>query len=361
MQKIQMLQVLRGIAALMVVFFHAHAYMLPHKLEAGASVFDGFNMGYAGVEIFFVISGFIMMHIHRMDVGQPAMYSKYIYKRAVRIYPVYLLLLFSLVGLYFIFPGTGPENARDIKQILLSATLLPLPFDAVMEVAWTLQHEIFFYFIFSLSIAHRTIGKTVMTLWAIGCCANLFFNIQIFPLSFIFSAYNLLFIFGAALAYAFHLKNIKNGLPLAGLGAALFIGIGWIEVYGVLNWYQPLRTVLYGISATLILSILFYERETGAKPPALLCLLGDASYSIYLTHGAALMILAKIAKIGPLAVIPSAAMFFAITLVSIAGGVIFYLLIEKNIARFFAKGRKSSPTKKPDFQAPLSPITHPNT
>lgn len=339
MQKIQTLQVLRAAAAIMVVFFHAHSYMLPHKLEEGASVFRGFNMGYAGVEIFFVISGFIMWHIHRMDIGLPSKFLSYAYKRIVRIYPLYLLVLFGLVGLYFIFPDTGPENARNIPQIFLSATLLPVPFTPVMEVAWTLQYEMFFYLMFSLLIANKKIGYPLMVLWALGCIANLFINTQVFPFSFIFSAYNLLFMIGGAAAYILYERNFKYGFIISIVGGGLFLSVGLSEVYGIVDWYKPLRTVLYGVGAFLMLGMLFQEKNNSIKYPSSLLLLGDASYSIYLTHGAALMILAKFANIGVLNFVPSTLMFFMIIMISIIGGVLFYWVIEKNIIHFFRKLR----------------------
>ncbi len=335
MQKIQTLQVLRAVAAIMVVFFHAHSYMLPHKLEEGASVFRGFNMGYAGVEIFFVISGFIMWHIHRMDIGVSSKFLSYAYKRIVRIYPLYLLVLFSLVGLYFVFPDTGPDNARNIHQIFLSATLIPLPFIPVMEVAWTLQYEMFFYVMFSLLIANKRKGYPLMIIWALGCMTNLFIDTQVFPFSFIFSAYNLLFMLGGGAAYILHQKNFNYGFIIPVVGGGLFLSVGLSEAYRIIEWYKPLRTVLYGLGAFLMLGMLFHEKNNLIKYPSGLLLLGDSTYSIYLTHGAVLMILAKFAKFDFLSFVPSTAMFFAITIISIIGGLAFYWIIERNIIRFF--------------------------
>lgn len=253
MQRIQSLQIFRAFAAIMVVFFHAHSYMLPHKIEDGASVFKGFNMGYAGVEIFFVISGFIMFYSHRNDIGNPSKYLSYAYKRVVRIYPVYLLVLLALVGLYFIVPGSGPENARNMPEILLSATLLPTPFKPVMEVAWTLQFEMFFYLLFSILIINRKIGQGVFALWAFGCIINLFVNTDIFPLSFVFSAYQLLFMAGAIGAYVLHTTSLpaRYSVGVFSLGLLLYFCVGMVESYQVIEWYTPLRTVLYGIGAFL--------------------------------------------------------------------------------------------------------------
>ena len=80
---------------------------------AGEGAGAAFNFGYAGVEFFFVLSGFIMVLVHRRDFGQPSKALVFMRKRVVRIYPIYWLVMAFLLAIYFVSPGRGPDHARD--------------------------------------------------------------------------------------------------------------------------------------------------------------------------------------------------------------------------------------------------------
>ena len=82
------LQCGRAVAAVMVAIFHANVFLLPSKFYAGEGAGAAFNFGYAGVEFFFVLSGFIMVLVHRRDFGQPSKAVVFLRKRIVRIYPI---------------------------------------------------------------------------------------------------------------------------------------------------------------------------------------------------------------------------------------------------------------------------------
>jgi len=334
---------MRGIAAVMVVIFHAHAYILPQKIEQNAQIFLGFNMGYAGVEIFFVISGFIMWHIHQMDIGLPHKVGRFIYKRATRIYPTYWIIMLSLAGLYFIFPNPEHDHLLSAKELFLSATLLPLPFSPILDVAWTLQYEVFFYTLFALLILNKNIGKFLLLGWGILCVGNLFINVQIFPFSFIFSAYNLLFLFGMGTAALIKHQKIRTPWICLICGVILYLFIGMTEAYQFIDWYKPLRTIGYGLGASLILMAEQIEFSTPLNVPKLFLLLGNASYSIYLVHTPFMSIaVALLEKLHLLHVVPSAVMLFSLIIGAIIASIIFYLLIERNIMNFFNRRNKGA-------------------
>jgi exopolysaccharide production protein ExoZ len=86
------LQAGRAFAALAVVLFHLNIYAFGTKPHMGGELSSLFNMGYAGVEFFFVLSGFLMMHVHHADLGRPEKLAAYARKRAVRIYPMYWIV-----------------------------------------------------------------------------------------------------------------------------------------------------------------------------------------------------------------------------------------------------------------------------
>src|SRR6185312_14740355 len=133
-------------AALMVVFHHAleasrQAPLVP-KSPDWLTTF-----GASGVDIFFVISGFIMFHVSFPAGGAPVSPLSFLARRAARIYPFYwlclmLAILFCVTGLQW----TPPPTAATTLQ---SALLLPGD-NFIIGVAWTLVYEMYFYVIFSL-------------------------------------------------------------------------------------------------------------------------------------------------------------------------------------------------------------------
>jgi peptidoglycan/LPS O-acetylase OafA/YrhL len=99
-------------AALAVVVHHAllstQAFVgtLPTPLAALL------NMGYLGVDFFFVLSGFIIMHAHMDDVRTRAAWKRYALKRLSRIYPAYLPIGLALIGLYALMPGLSAAGGE---------------------------------------------------------------------------------------------------------------------------------------------------------------------------------------------------------------------------------------------------------
>ena len=127
--RLNSLQAGRAIAALMVVVFHANIFILPDQIyRDGTQSWAVFNFGYAGVEFFFALSGFIMVFIHRGDFGHPARVGRFLRKRVERISPVYWVVLAALVVVCDVMPGRGPAAAAGRRRRLpgpLTAPLVP--------------------------------------------------------------------------------------------------------------------------------------------------------------------------------------------------------------------------------------------
>ncbi len=356
MQKLESVQIMRAIAALLVVFFHAHGYVLPQKLHISEPLFYGFSMGYAGVEIFFVISGFIMWHIHRLDVGQPARAWNFIYKRLTRIYPIFLMIYATLIALYWLFPGHGPDSAKDLTHVLVSATLLPTPYSPVMVVAWTLQFEMFFYMLFTFLILSKKIGGAVIALWVMGCIINVFCNWQSFPASFLFSAYHFLFLMGVAGAELLRMRRLPRPFLIGLCGCLLFLTIGLIEAYNVVVWYKPLRTILYGFSAFMMLAFVQSEKQEARRGAVYraFVVLGFASYSLYLLHSLIMTITGELMeKGGIIFLLPKWVLFLIPPALAIFGSLIFYMLIERRLQDFF---KRMQPKKRLPMTAALKNV-----
>ncbi len=339
--KLDGLQAGRAIAALMVVAFHANAFILPDRLYDGATAGRVFNMGYAGVEFFFVLSGFIMVFVHQRDFSRPERAGSFLKKRIFRIYPVYWVIYGALTAIYFLAPGRGPDHARDLEAIVTSALLWPMPVQPVMQVAWTLQHEMLFYLVFTLLVLNLRLGILIFAIW-MGACLTAGLGVLPYPLDFLLSPYNLLFLMGIWVALRFQDLTPGQGRTLLLAGAALFLGTGLVEVFGLVEWWKPARTWSYGVGATAIVMGL----AAGAvAPPKWLSFLGDASYAIYLVHLPAMSFGSIVAlKLGaPWDLPPIALMAGLIILSSLAGSAV-HLLIERPVASWLrTKRRETAP------------------
>ena len=150
-QKLHTLQMMRGVAAIMIMYFHFYAFF---NINAGKNLFSInvsvypiahflFSKGFVGVDLFFVLSGFIMFYTLRSYSVTQFLVSRY-----SRIFPVYIVaLVFSLVLL-------EPHMIHMSNSILLLKTLFLIPLSGLpapyyganlVPVAWTLSYEIYFY------------------------------------------------------------------------------------------------------------------------------------------------------------------------------------------------------------------------
>ncbi len=271
----------RGVAALLVVAMHARGHLLkafgtfPHDAT--------FAFGHVGVDFFFVLSGFIILHVHRDDIGRPVRLGHYIRRRVARVLPLYWAVLAVSLTLSVVrHPLPSPLTLFN------AALLLPLPLPLPLPVAWTLQHEVVFYALFAILIVSRQVGLAVFGAWLllIGC------NILAFRMSpeggrliDLYSTFDIEFFFGMLAANLLHRVRIPCAWGVLLLGAAGFFGLGIAEdlhrVVGPAN-----STHLgYGLASMLmVLGAVELERQGQLCAPHALLRLGNASYSLYITH-----------------------------------------------------------------------------
>lgn len=277
-------QYMRAVAAIMVVYFHTKVY-LPHL----AWPIDR-SFGYAGVDIFFVISGFI---ITTTNLGRRRSPGRFLLDRALRIYPPYWFALTLALALFWIAPSAFTKDAVDLRYIIASYLLAPIdnatgssggvPF---LKIAWTLVFEVYFYIVFAaaLPIASARVRALLVTAFMTSMVV---FGVLVPqpapPMAFLTQPIVLEFLFGCwvALLVADGRFDCARGICWAGA----LISFGLILVGGG-HGDQFGRVIHFGIpAAALILFLTLLERDFGCvlKSPAFL-LLGDASYSIYLFH-----------------------------------------------------------------------------
>lgn len=332
----------RGVAALLVVLVHASDMLSPGKYF-GALPFDGaFRFAHAGVDFFFVLSGFIIYHVHRADIGLPGRVGTYAWKRFARIYPTYWVVMAGF-GLILLYSPERDPSVTSIGNIIASVLLLPRRQDPILGVAWTLRHELMFYALFGVLLLNRTAGRAVLGIWAVLIGLNVvvftatgspFFHGMANYLPF--RVFNLEFFFGMGVAILLGRGTAWRPRLLLLLGVLIFFGDGMFESFGPhLPAEWPPRQLAYGVGAALALyGLVGAERAGTLKVPRVLFALGTASYSIYLTHLIAVMILQQaLLRIRPYVPLPLDVSFLMIAAIAVLGGVAFSTLVEQPLLR----------------------------
>jgi exopolysaccharide production protein ExoZ len=296
--KLPTIQILRGIAAALVVFHHLSGVVPTHIGHPSWFANNRLPLiGAAGVDIFFVISGFIMFYTTtqksgRMDAGV------FLLKRTLRIYPLYwfwtsVLLLVALSKL------VPMNHTHDIDFFVSSYLLIPafngLTFHPFLDQGWTLSFEMLFYCIFSLSIWLST--RRSILIFLASSFVGLSLLSLIFPqgsgIKYLLSNTLIVeFLFGVALAKLFLLaphgtrrKPISTWVPVAlvALGVTLLLSTTLIhptdDTWLTLSRW---RFIFWGIPSALIVFGFASVNQKLTNPG--LVLLGDASYSTYLAH-----------------------------------------------------------------------------
>jgi len=307
-----------------------------------------FDFGHAGVDFFFVLSGFIIHYAHAADLGRPDRLSRYAWRRFTRIYPTYWVAFAAILPVYFLIPGIGGGYTRDPLIILESFVLWPQSHLPILNVAWTLSHEILFYCIFGLAIANKHLGGGVFALWLSAIIAQLVVNAP-FPQSFLAHPHNMQFFLGLGAGVFLRRHRISAPWAIIAVGAALFFGTGLIEVYTSINigrwgWLS------YGLGSMLaLIGAVEAERSGLLTPPAVLVLLGEASYSIYLVHTSVLSAAARVLRgMGLSQVLTGIPAFMLLALLALGAGLAFHLLVERPLLRLLGKSKNPGrPLAKP--------------
>jgi exopolysaccharide production protein ExoZ len=202
----------RGFAALLVVLVHASFFCSRLGPEPFGGIFRG---GSIGVDFFFTLSGFVICHsnLHRADDIRGL--GHYFKRRWIRIYPTYWLSIVVYLVPYLVLRHAGINMRNDWSfttgQFLWGWFLLPQKGFPLVAVAWSLQYEEYFYFLFALFLVRRGLGATVFVLWGLGIAilnsagyidAN---GTPWWP-SFVFGPCNSAFLFGVVLAYELRMR-----------------------------------------------------------------------------------------------------------------------------------------------------------
>jgi exopolysaccharide production protein ExoZ len=332
----------------MVVAFHIGGELAHEKYfgQAAVPVRTAFGFGDAGVPVFFVLSGLVIMLAHRADFGQPRRVGPYLWRRISRIHPPYVIV-FVLAALAASTSDTlrpwVPQGWTLLKTLLLwpqdpgvvGGTGAPL-----IWVAWTLQYEVYFYALVAVAVCHRRAGMVLSLLVLAGILVGQVWPYTSFPAYFLFNPLLLLFGLGAVAAWLLKHARLPVFLPplaLAFACLALFAALAIYESQAGIGATEGFRVAVYGLMAAGTMVGLARWEEGGAlrQPLPLVNLMGDASYALYLLHLPLMGALSK--TMAALGWQPAWAVWpvFALTLVwCVLGAVAFHKLVERPLLRW---------------------------
>lgn len=325
-------QALRGVAALLVVATHATFYA-SERLDSSFAVW---NYGTIGVEIFFVISGFVMVVSSQALVDRENAWRFFMMRRLVRIVPMYWLATSVKVAALLVAPVVVLHADLNLGRTVASYGFLPTRnpdgrAEPLLGVGWTLIFEMFFYVVFAVALALRArplfLVGTVMTACSL---AFLWRPADDWPIAtYYFDPIVLHFLVGMVIGYFALERNWSRlcwGLTYCiGLYAAIVI-LGPVGGWGI---YRNGAARMLVATLLVLLAVVF--AKACLRLPEWLSKLGDASYSLYLFHPLlAPAIPVALARFG----IISGWTSVALTLVTmpIAAWLI-YLLVERNVTK----------------------------
>jgi exopolysaccharide production protein ExoZ len=325
-------QLLRAIAAATVVFGHAEA-------EAFQATSDfnliGFDFG-IGVDVFFIISGFVMWLSSSHLFGRPESPLVFLKKRFLRVVPLYWLYTVAMLAAIAIFPSKLNNPDITLEMIVSSFVFLPHPntigeYNPVLALGWTLNYEMFFYALFALSLLlERNKGFVTLCGLILGCVV-LWKISGAGPIEFWGRPIILEFLIGVMMARLYQERGHTPNKYMF----ALCMAVAAIS-YALLSGSES-RLIGLGIPSAFFAAgfIFFLPGRLNSLLSGIARVGGDSSYTLYLSHPFVLAIV----KILWLEVDGGASMPWVYvgvaTLACVLSGYVLYLVVERPMLRFW--------------------------
>lgn len=329
--KLACIEACRGLAAIAVVLYHVARHI--DKVSGAPSLTEFFRFGHAGVDLFFVISGFIILFVHYEDIGRPCRLKHYLERRFTRIFPIYWIAL----SLTLLMSVVGGHASPGLTDFVWSSLLIPSQHEPLLGVAWTLQYEIVFYAVFALLIFNRAAGVLVMLGWfsIVGVSYILAWKGSA-TAHLLLGSYNLEFFAGLTAGWWFKRHRVPLSSFVFASGLALFGSSAVLEDMGWMNGYADIARLAYGIPAMLIVAGAAETSRSGRVAlPGILCLCGNASYSIYLFQFVFIGFLWKTLAVTGLDRTMAPALLFAIlSFGAVGGGILVFRSVEHPLMRY---------------------------
>jgi exopolysaccharide production protein ExoZ len=337
--KLVTVQWLRAVAALMVVVHHALFFtdsMQSVPVDSERELF-GFSSWWFGVHLFFLVSGFIMIKT-ASGFGETGAWRIFLAKRLIRIVPLYWLVMTPMVVAVIVWPHLLEIQANKFQYILSSYLFIPSPrvegdLRPILGQGWTLNYEMFFYAMFALAMLLQR--RTAILAMTIGFISLVFFGRNLTSSSPALSTWTdgiiLEFLFGVYVGLAH-----QNGWRLSRWTAWMVVAAGVLLI--VLDLHQLPAFIFAGIPATLIVCGIVLGPQPGdSRFSRGLAGIGDASYSLYLTHVLVLRCVNSFWRADVADKLPPIAFLIVAMFASIIVSLIVYRLVERPMTFFLQR------------------------
>jgi exopolysaccharide production protein ExoZ len=303
------LQGLRGVAAVGVVTCHCLINLSKDAAYPGLMI-DIFYRLAAGVDLFFVISGFIMVHTTQGDPGGVRSAARFAARRLQRIWPAYFVLTLAIGFSSFGWSLVGDEETR--VRLAKSILFVPANYDSVyahqiIAQGWTLGFEVYFYAIFAISLLFaRTRWIFLAAWWSVTLVAvPLAYDASLtdvfgsyattdYPVGYLKLVTNPFiweFVAGAIAGLIYHSGlRIESAVLCSALARA---AVG----FAIWNTLVPFVPGSLGVGlpfAMMITAVSVASKTIEIRAPRMLTYLGDISYTLYLEHLAIIYVLQSV-------------------------------------------------------------------
>ena len=297
-RRLEGVQLLRGVAALGVVLTHVVTRSALYQHDAFRDSFfrlrdgDQWKGGDIGVDIFFVISGFIIMVVHRDDLGKPRSYVDFLIKRIKRVVPLYWTLTTLAVILFLLAPqvAANSKSGINILWVMFSYLFIPTSLSGnntapVVGVGWTLDYEMFFYIVFaSLMKLNQRLFVTIITvIFSVLVLGGTIIRPENLYGKFVSDWLLMDFVGGVWIAHLMlTVKRVPTRISMLMtiLSISMIISTFSFSVPEV----GPMRLILWGMPSILLVQGMIYLRFRDSLIRKFILILGNASYSIYLSQ-----------------------------------------------------------------------------
>lgn len=323
------------------LFQHTYLPFVPGSPPSIQNLLGRLDMG---VDIFFCISGFIMVML--IESGRESGFSIFLSKRTIRIFPLYWIFTLAVVVAYLVdhkfnaamFSG---DSWDDLRHLVLSIFLIPHEKEPVLGVGWTLEQEILFYISIAVFLLFGWRKSLLASIFALSSVC-IFLSVLGVEILYgkVFNVLYLEFLFGA-LVYKFRdcLIRINVGSFLFS-GSVLYVVASIILSSGYIDSRSMSRALIGGSIGFCFLSaaICLEGKLSGDRwIEKIMRRLGDASYVIYLSHVLTLSMLGKVAVFFPDV---STGVIFLYHVFSIVAAIVLSVILHAQLERPLQKQLK---------------------
>ena len=343
------LQALRALAAV-AVLLHNLAYVEKFRLGPLQVAPRGSSVLQAGVDIFFVLSGYLMIRTTLARPGGWRACADFLVARAVRIYPAYWAVLLPCAAIAAIAPAIITDGPH--ASLLASLTLAPASNPPLVHQGWTLVREVCFYGVVGLSLlAPPRLRPYVLLIWTLAIFLGFVVGLRGAGagLQTLLSPLCLEFLLGCTIAY---LPSLGREARLARTSLVLglillFAGGTELELGRLWPSAQELWRVLFaGVPAALIVhGAVGLEAGKVWTAPSWLVTLGERSYSLYLVNLPVALLSAAGWSLARASILTHAGYLLSALLLSAGAAELLHLTVERpSLARLRRRAR-TSPTR----------------